>query len=291
MRKDLTEVESIALVRHAFDLGVNFVDTARNYGTEELVGKAAKEAGRDRIVISTKSGLREGGELISRDMLRRNIADSLARLQTDYIDVFHLHAVKPSDYRHAYDILLPELREQKISGAIRAIGITESSPADPEQLMLRQALQDDAWDVIMLAFNLMHQRARKDIFPVTQARSVGTLLMFVVRNVFSQPELLKQTVRRLVSEGALPEWMAERDGPLDFLIHDGGATSVVDAAYRYARHEPGIDVVLFGTGRLEHLDANVRSLLSPPLPEDDLAKISALFGGLVGIGLDAPHVK
>ena len=62
---------------------------------------------------------------------------------------------------------------------------------------------------------------------------------------------------------------------------------MTEAAYRFVRHEPGVDVVLFGTGDAEHLRANVASLLKPPLPEADRAKLAALFGHLaVGIGLD-----
>ena len=62
---------------------------------------------------------------------------------------------------------------------------------------------------------------------------------------------------------------------------------MTEAAYRFARHEPGVDVVLFGTGDAGHLRTNVASLLKPPLPEADRAKLAALFGHLaVGIGLD-----
>jgi aryl-alcohol dehydrogenase-like predicted oxidoreductase len=61
---------------------------------------------------------------------------------------------------------------------------------------------------------------------------------------------------------------------------------VIEAAYRYARYEPGVDVVLFGTGNSAHLRANIASLTKPPLPEPDRAKLAALFGHLTGIGLD-----
>ena len=57
---------------------------------------------------------------------------------------------------------------------------------------------------------------------------------------------------------------------------------MTEAAYRYVRHEPGVDVVLFGTGSAEHLRTNVAALLKPPLPEADRAKLTALFGHLDG---------
>jgi aryl-alcohol dehydrogenase-like predicted oxidoreductase len=73
---------------------------------------------------------------------------------------------------------------------------------------------------------------------------------------------------------------------LSFLIHEGGATSMVEAAYRFARHEPGVDVTLFGTGDRGHLRANIAALLKPPLPAPDRKKLGALFAHLVGVGLD-----
>jgi hypothetical protein len=50
---------------------------------------------------------------------------------------------------------------------------------------------------------------------------------------------------------------------LGFLIHEGGANTIPDAAYRFVRHEPGVDVVLFGTGDPEHLRTNIASILHP----------------------------
>jgi aryl-alcohol dehydrogenase-like predicted oxidoreductase len=97
-------------------------------------------------------------------------------------------------------------------------------------------------------------------------------------------------MRELVAEGEVPQSLAETEDPLGFLIHDGGAQSVIDAAYRFVRHEPGVDVVLFGTGHSGHLRTNIASLLAPPLPEADRAQLASLFGHLVGVGLDAPHL-
>jgi hypothetical protein len=60
---------------------------------------------------------------------------------------------------------------------------------------------------------------------------------------------------------------------------------------REVRHEPGVDLVLFGTGDHEHLKTNIGSLLKPRLPESDRGKLAELFGHLAGVGLDAPHLS
>ena len=97
-------------------------------------------------------------------------------------------------------------------------------------------------------------------------------------------------MRELAAKGLVEKWLGETDDPLGFLLHEGGAASLIEAAYRFARHEPGVDVTLFGTGDAAHLRANVQALLKPPLPEADRAKLAALFGHLTGIGLEFARV-
>jgi aryl-alcohol dehydrogenase-like predicted oxidoreductase len=86
----------------------------------------------------------------------------------------------------------------------------------------------------------------------------------------------------------VPQWLTDRENPLDFLIHAGGASSLTDAAYRFVRHEPGVHVVLFGTSSVDHLRTNIASLLKPPLPEADRQQLTELFGHLLGVGLELP---
>jgi L-galactose dehydrogenase len=67
------------------------------------------------------------------------------------------------------------------------------------------------------------------------------------------------------------------DDPLGWLVHDG-VKSVIDAGYRFAVEHPAVSTVLTGTGSIAHLEANVASLLAPPLPAADAARLRALFG-------------
>jgi hypothetical protein len=141
----------------------------------------------------------------------------------------------------------------------------------------------------MVAFHMMCQNARQAVFPLTQAHRLGTLLMFAVRSIFARPAQLAAALRELAAAGQVPAWLAESDDPLGFLVHPGGADSLTDAAYRFARHEPGVDVVLFGTGDVAHVRANIESILKPPLPAADRARLAELFGHLRGVGLDIPQ--
>jgi aryl-alcohol dehydrogenase-like predicted oxidoreductase len=87
------EADSIALVRAAIDLGVNFIDTAENYETEPIVGKAIKGLPRDSVVISTKSLLVKDGQPKSGAAMVASLDASLRKLGTDYVDIFHLHGL------------------------------------------------------------------------------------------------------------------------------------------------------------------------------------------------------
>jgi aryl-alcohol dehydrogenase-like predicted oxidoreductase len=125
------------------------------------------------------------------------------------------------------------------------------------------------------------------VFPVTREKGVGTLLMFAVRSMFADPPRIAREMRALAEQGLVEKWLAESDDPLRFLIYQGGADSLTEAAYRFARHDSGADITLFGTGSAAHLRANVRALLKPPLPEPDREKLATLFGHLTGVGLDS----
>ena len=283
-----SEAEAVALVRAAQDLGVTFFDTAEVYGTEGILGQAFTPHERQRVVFSTKSRFLRGTERMTATEVVGNLEASLKRLKTDCVDVFLLHGVGPQHYDFVRQELAPALLDQKQKGKFKHLGLSETSPNDPEQRMLQRALDDPIWEVMMLGYHMMNQGARRDLFPRTQAQGVGTLLMFVVRNIFSKPGLLADTMRALAAEGKVPKALGAKDNPLDFLIHAGGASSILDAAYRFARHEPGSDVVLFGTSDIAHLRTNVASILAPPLPAADVAKLYELFGHLRGVGLDLP---
>jgi aryl-alcohol dehydrogenase-like predicted oxidoreductase len=285
------EAHAISIIRQALDLGVNFFDTAAGYGTEAILGRAVKSVPRENVVIATKAPFMVPNPGLTPEAAVASLDNSLRQLDTDYIDVYQLHGVPPAAYDHALETLAPALLKEKAKGKFRHLAIAETAPHDPEHRMLQRAARDGVWDVAMVGFHMMHQNARRAVFPLTRANGVGTLLMFAVRNIFSQPERLRATIRDLAAAGEVPQWLAEAPEPLGFLLHEGGASTVPDAAYRFVRHEPGVDVVLFGTGDPQHLRTNIASILKPALPEADRRQLGALFGHLIGVGLDAPHLS
>lgn len=288
LKSGKSEEEAARLIEEAVALGINFIDTAPPYGTEGVVGRALKAIPRASVVVATKSTVNRGGELWSPARVTASLDNSLRLMGTDYVDVFNLHAVELPDYEHVLNVLAPALVEQKRKGKIRHIGLTENPIVDHDNAMLKRALDDDVWEVAMIGFHMLHQRARANVFPLTQQKGIGTLLMFAVRAIFADPPRINREIKALAAKGLIDKSLAETDDPLGFLVHEAGAANMIEAAYRYARHEPGVDVTLFGTGDAEHLKANVAALNKPPLPEADRAKLARLFGHLKeGVGLDS----
>ncbi|MBV8337448.1 MAG: aldo/keto reductase, partial [Alphaproteobacteria bacterium] len=223
-----SKAEAVALVRQALDLGVNLLDTAAAYGTEEVVGEAIKTVRREDVVIATKAWIPRGEGRRAAERAVASLEGSLRRLGTDYIDIFQLHGVSSDGYEQARDVIAPALLKQRENGKLRHLGITEAASEDPEHEMLQRAVEDEMWDVVMVAFHMMHQNARTKVFPRTMANRIGTLLMFAVRNIFSQPERLAAALRELTARRELPRWLALSPNPLGFLIHDAGAGNIVD---------------------------------------------------------------
>ena len=271
-----TEDEAVAIVRAAIDLGVNLIDTAAVYGTEGVVGRAIEGYDRAKLVIATKAAFGRGPNIAAPETVVASLDNSLRTLRTDYVDIFQLHAVAPDNYARVRDTLVPALLAERDKGKFRYLGITETPPFDHGHVMLQQALPDGIWASAMVAQHMLHQNARESVYPLSRQHGVGTLLMFVVRGIFAQPERLAAKLREL----DLPD--------LDFLVHPDGASTLVDAAYRFIRHEPGVDVVLFGTGDQAHLATNIESLSKPPLPAADIDRLRRVFGHVVGVGLDVP---
>jgi aryl-alcohol dehydrogenase-like predicted oxidoreductase len=281
MRNDPQSANNaVKLIQQAIHFGVNFLDTAQNYGTEPIVGRAIAGIPRDRLVISTKKTLPPPDHANPEEEIIRGLEQSLKRLGTDYIDVYHLHGVEPDDYKFAKDRLLAPMRRLKEQGKVRFIGVTEGFVVDPTHTVLHDGLRQDLWDVVMVGFSLLNPSARKTVFPLAKSKSVGVLNMFAVRRALSQPERLKEICAELIAKRMIGEDVLDANDPLGFLLRETDATTIPEAAYRFCRHEPGVHVVLFGTGNPAHLKENVAAILKPALPAPALEKLDKIFGAL-----------
>ncbi|MBX3011568.1 MAG: aldo/keto reductase [Caldilineaceae bacterium] len=270
-----SEAEQIQLVQQALAAGVNFIDTAESYQTEAMVGKAIQGHRRAEVIISTKKST--GQALLTPAQVQTGLEASLKRLGTDYIDVYHLHGVRPEQYEDLVAAVGPTLQQLRQQGKIRFIGITELTNSDPNHTMLQRALQDDLWEVMMVGFNLLNQSARQRVFAETQAKGIGVLIMFAVRLALSRPARLQEVLQELAAKGEIDPQEFDQADPLGFLVREGGAVSVPDAAYRFCRDEPGAHVVLVGTGNPDHLQENLASFDRPPLTPAVVARVQQLF--------------
>lgn len=260
-----SEAESIAIVRQALDLGVNYIDTAESYQTESMVGAALRGVDRDQVVISTKKSYRKE---ISPQLVRQGLEESLRRLGTDYIDIYNLHGVAAHDYPKLRAEILPTFLELRDEGKIRFIGVSEMFNEDKTHQMLAESLPDDIWDVVMVGFNILNQTARKNVFPKTIAQNIAVQVMFAVRRALSQPDKLVEALQALIDSEELNPEEVDLSDPLGWVLEQSDASTIVEAAYRFCRYEPGVHVVLSGTGNPAHLAANIKALNKPPLPDD-----------------------
>ena len=122
--------DAVALIRAAYDMGVTFFDTAEAYGrlNEEIVGEALAPV-RDKVVIATKFGFREGDNTKGLDSsparIREVIENSLRHLRTDYVDLFYQHRVDPSVPMEDVAGTVKDLIAQ---GKVRHFGLSEAGP-------------------------------------------------------------------------------------------------------------------------------------------------------------------
>ena len=278
-----SKVDSIKVIRAALDMGINFFDTAAVYKTEEIVGEGLLGQ-RDEVVISTKvQVIKPGSSAFGYDMaspkqIREGLESSLKKLQTDYIDIFHLHGVMPNQYYYCVEHLIPELINMREQGKIRYIGITERFISDTDHSMLSRAVTDDFWDVVMIGLNFLNPSARKSLLPITQQKGIATLIMFAVRTALSKTSVLKELLQEMADQNLIDQIIASEPEPLKFLTDVGVASSIMDAAYRFCRFEPGAEVILTGTGNIDHLRQNVASIDALSLPSGTLDQLDYIFG-------------
>lgn len=294
-----TPAEAIRLIHLAFDLGVNLIDTSGAMsGTDEIIAKAVHGRRAD-AVLSTKINLspaigpmrnsrffsrafaRVGAEfsyVAHERLIRRRIDQMLSRLGTDHVDVLSLHSVTPGQYHAALTRCLPLLERLKKDGKIRAYGVSEAFSRDPSHTMLKSAIGNQAFEVMMAGFNIFNQSAEKTVFSSASKRGIGTIGMFAVRRMLKNEMHFRQLVDR-INRGPGQVHRISADALLSTMVRHG-VTDVAEAAYRFCAHQSGADTMLVGTGNPEHLRRNVLSYMKGDLPPEIVTSLRDAFGSI-----------
>ena len=278
--------DSIKLVRHALDLGINVFDTAPSYmDSEALLGRALEGVPRDSYVLATKFHPVRQGELPEPAALRRSLEDSLRKLKTDHVDALLLHSIEQPLYEQIVDRFVEPLHAVRDAGLARCVGMSDSFERDHQHESARKAIESGAFDVVMVGFNLLSPSAVQTVLPLAHERQVGVMAICAVRSVISDPALLAGTLRQWKAEGLLAADAVPDDAPLDWLLGPE-VESLTDAAYKFAANQPGVSCVMTGSANLEHLSGNVRAVAGPPLPSEAVSRLLELFGP---VGRPASH--
>lgn len=172
--KSMTEDESVNLVERALDEGINFFDTAPNYGlgTSEIrLGKALKNTNREKIVINTKFGHSSEGVVdFSSSQIQKSLEGSLKRLQTDYVDSIIIHN-PPSKFLDGNQTDHYEILERlKEEGKIKEYGASLDTYEDMKLLM-----ETTDSKVIEVFFNILHQDTER-AFGLAKEKEIGIIV-------------------------------------------------------------------------------------------------------------------
>jgi aryl-alcohol dehydrogenase-like predicted oxidoreductase len=161
------DAESEATVARALELGVTFIDTANIYGSghsEEVVGRAI--AGRRaEVVLATKFGGGGGAGLGKRDRVRPALEESLARLGTDYIDLYYLHRVDPST---PIEETVGAMADLVSAGLVRYLGLSEAAPET-----IRRAQATHPITALQTEYSMFSREPEEAILPTIRELGIG----------------------------------------------------------------------------------------------------------------------
>lgn len=252
---------AIATIHSALELGITLIDTAPAYGqghAEEVVGRALKGR-RHEAVIATKVGLAwdEHGNVhrdASPERIRKEIDDSLRRLQTDYIDVYQVHWPDPST---PVDETAAVLRALFDLGKIRAIGVSNFSPAQMDEFMKFAPLH-----TVQPPYNLFERQAERDVLPYAVAQALtsltyGALCRGLLSGTMREDSAFKGDDLRHVDPKFQPPRYAQylrAVARLDELAQRRWGKHVIHLALRWVLDRPGVGAALWGARHPDQLD-------------------------------------
>ncbi|MBF0566725.1 MAG: aldo/keto reductase [Nitrospirae bacterium] len=182
-------IPSASMILRAVDRGINYFDTAPDYGrSESLIGEAMKNLKRDKVHIASKFCKPQGYPPHLQPGSSKNdyitaVEDSLKRLNTSYIDVCFVHAIGTSskDFEAEKKRLLDEnmfsaAEQLKKDGKIRFLATSSHGPANMEPLLM-EAVKSGRFDLIMASFNFLKFPKLPEVLTEAKKRGVGVIAM------------------------------------------------------------------------------------------------------------------
>src|SRR6266542_3640490 len=275
-----------ACVAKAFEVGINFIDTANVYGrggAEELLGEVLADRPRDSYILATKLFWPMNGDQgLSRPQVFRQLDASLARLRTDYVDLYQCH-------RYDFDTPLEEtmeaLTEVVRQGKVRYLGFSEWPP-DRIQAAL-ELPNVEKFVSSQPQYSLLWREPEREVFPLCAANGISQ----VVWSPLAQGTL---TGKYKPGEAPPPDtraasrdmgWAMDRFRDDDVLeavqrlqpIADGLGITMAQLALAWVLREPNVASAIVGASRPEQVDDNAAAS-GIELDDATLAAIDEVVG-------------
>ena len=276
------DVESLATIHRAIELGVTFLDTADMYGpfkNEELVGKAIRDR-RDRVQLATKFGIVRGEDPTQRSIsgkpeyVKKACEGSLKRLGVDVIDLYYQHRVDPTVPIEDTVGAMSDLVKQ---GKVRYLGLSEASPAT-----IRRAHAVHPISALQTEYSLWSRDPEDEIIPTVRELGIGFVPYsplgrgFLTGQIKSPSDLAADDFRRFS-----PRFQGENFTKNLQLVErvnamakeKGVQPSQLALAWVLSRGDDMVPIP--GTKRRTYLEENVGAT-KVSLTKDDRAKLDAI---------------
>lgn len=274
--RPVTDGEAERILNAVLDHGINFIDTAYDYGeSEAYIGRFLSRR-RDEFYLATKCGCTvvnrgdhdETPHVWTRANLLRNIEESLRRLRTDHVDVLQLHNPTPTDVQA--ENLVGVLQEIRQSGKTRFIGISTTLPHLPE------FLRWGVFDTFQIPYSPL-ERAHERLMAAVSDAGAGV----IVRGGVARGEPGQGL-------GDRARWQRWDTCRLDDLVPDGETRSTF--LLRLTLSQPSVATVIAGTKNPAHLEENLAAAIRGPLPPDVVQEALSRLDAAGETPVDPPAV-
>ena len=285
----LDEAAALPFFRHAFEHGINFLDTADMYSlgaSEEVVGRAVRELGRrDELVIATKVffafGDRPNMGGLSRKHIVQGCEESLKRLGLDAIDLYQVHRFDP---KTPIDETLAALDQLVRQGKVRYLGA--SSTAAWKLMRSLSVSERNGWARFVSMqnhYNLVYREEEREMIPLCLEEGLGVIPWSpLARGMLTGKYRKGETAvcARAGSDDYTPR-LYDSPGDWDVIeatraVAEARGASMAEVALAWLLARPGVTAPIVGATRMEHLDAAVRAL-DLTLTSEECARLEAPY--------------